>query len=928
MRYFLFALMFFACFTETFWSTTNTDYLEYADIKNTDTINFNWQVDGKSYQVYVDDSKLFQIEWKDSKLFYCYKIVWTWYTLKLGEIYFQYADKWAYACEDNKLRWFFKIGAGGRGQMEDLYWNHRSLKQEDELHDNTYHHAGKTRLEWIWFANWENTTNKQNVRNIFSKKLKVTSESSWWKIADGQDQANFNISLTYDWQIEQDSWGKKLKNVELDKLEFISNPTSDVLENWKKKTWYKYFWDKKTNSNWKISGKMTSLRGGNWVWALQIKLGSTNIVKTWNVTFLPPFETKFELKDKEIPWKTLIWYENQWKIKIENQSSNIENLNTNWIKTELNLGENANKFKIEKWKNLNIQSDWAPILLKYEAFYPSDELSISYKMQWDYSFRKDWKTYKIDWFDDSSNSQSMYKYWKIDKIQINNTTNLAKADWISSLDYKVKFLDKFGFPIDNMEFDLNTQDSECYFDLNQSSASCEKGYDFKKTENDWVWTVSIRSFVPTQNAFLKWTLKNIKYNWHYPTQSSEKSQTFDNLNFEEIVKTNFEEKILTANKDDSINIDFSKNTDEIIEEPKYIFRGQLTTEWVCDECKITQGEILSGSSWTKKFNIYIEWTHKLKALTYRWFVSYKIAGKNVILKKNKTYSPIIRISGWKLFVIWNISSNKAISWDFNYITTNLQPYMFQNQMKKYVIIWNRWRNKKKISNNNAVDLGNLSSKTTFYECENWKRINIFWNYAWEKEIIAIWCDVNIVWDITNTDKWNLKIFIYKNNNALNFLDSNWWESRWNIYISDIVKTIQSSLFTNGSIITYAWDLRWDNIFTSRNSLSFRKQLYINWKIFAKNTAWWGIVDIDWNYTLLWWKKFAREDLVFGYDADLAAQAFDMRFWRDSLLNAAWKYSTWNLSSLILNKYNCTWDKTLDESELCYSSIIVEDDNLR
>lgn len=144
------------------------EYYEYADIKNTDTINFNWEINNKTYQVYIDDSKLFQIDWKSWKKHYCYKIIWTWYTYKLWEVYFQYKGKWSYACEDNKLRWVFKIWAGWRGSMEDLNWSDWSVSVNWSSHNWSFHHDWKSRIAWVWFASWPNVTNKK-TQEIFSE---------------------------------------------------------------------------------------------------------------------------------------------------------------------------------------------------------------------------------------------------------------------------------------------------------------------------------------------------------------------------------------------------------------------------------------------------------------------------------------------------------------------------------------------------------------------------------------------------------------------------------------------------------------------------------------------------------------------------------------------------------------------------------------
>jgi len=131
----------------------DSDYLEYANIPWTDTIIFNWQANGNTYEVWVDTWELKYITWSDNKIHTCFPIVWTWYTNKLGEIYFQYDWKWAYICSDRKLRWFFKIWAWWRWKLE----NNNNLWKcfiDNKIIDWYFYHSdwglwtGKARLEW------------------------------------------------------------------------------------------------------------------------------------------------------------------------------------------------------------------------------------------------------------------------------------------------------------------------------------------------------------------------------------------------------------------------------------------------------------------------------------------------------------------------------------------------------------------------------------------------------------------------------------------------------------------------------------------------------------------------------------------------------------------------------------------------------------
>jgi len=60
-----------------------TDYLEYADIPDTDTINFNGEVNGVAYEVWIDTGHIEYITGADGKIHNCFPIVGTGYTNKL-----------------------------------------------------------------------------------------------------------------------------------------------------------------------------------------------------------------------------------------------------------------------------------------------------------------------------------------------------------------------------------------------------------------------------------------------------------------------------------------------------------------------------------------------------------------------------------------------------------------------------------------------------------------------------------------------------------------------------------------------------------------------------------------------------------------------------------------------------------------------------
>jgi len=83
------------------------------------------------------------------------------------------------------------------------------------------------------------------------------------------------------------------------------------------------------------------------------------------------------------------------------------------------------------------------------------------------------------------------------------------------------------------------------------------------------------------------------------------------------------------------------------------------------------------------------------------------------------------------------------------------------------------------------------------------------------------------------------------------------------------------------------------------------------------------LDNNWKITLPGGKKLLPDENIFWvFKGEYVSQAFDINFWRASLLNWS-NYDTWNISPLILNKYNCQGDKNIDPSP-CRTSIVIEE----
>lgn len=914
------------------WS--DNDYYEYAEIPNTDIIEFNANINSNIYKVYINTWTIEYITWSDNKLHNCFPIVWTWYTEKLWEIYFQYQDKGSYICSDNKLRWVFKIWAWWWWYMEDLENKPEIWKnyQDENDYNWSYYHSEDANanwtwqawLEWIGFANWNNVRTKLNIQKAFSD-INIQSIFNGWAIANWLNTWSLTIIVMH-------KNGKSMKNFKVDSIEFITWYNSDIKKNWNTIPWYKYNGPLITDSNWQIKWEAISYVWWSKNYWIKLKIQDNEIIKEWNVQFTYPFNLKFTIQENNTRNKKLIWEDNMWKIEVEDEK--VSNLSFSNISSIINLNWNENYFNIEDWNNIWINTDWNIKIKPNHAwwYYKNDELEISYNITWDYEYTIWSDVYYINWFNKNTNTEKIYKDGLVNYINISKSTaNISKADWKSILWYDLRFYDKDNYPINNLTFDFtNFQDPDNSFDLDSSTSWYEKWFfltwDNSSSNVNWTYRIWIISYKPVFNSYLSWYIENINYSWYYSFSNEGWNIIMNNIHFSNPVWISFEDKILNANENDDFTVSYNKSISNI-SHPSYNFTWYIS--W-CSDCSLETWKNITDNNFQEKtHNIYISWTTAPSAVVYTWYYSYDLSWsywkKTIKNYFKKEYSPIIYINKWNVNIVWIAASNSKILWWVDYISTSVEPYIMKNEIKKHVLSQTNGIKANILSDNENINVQDIAEKQNVYKCNNNEVINIWWNYDKDIEIILLWCEVNIKDNITSNN-WHLKIFSYNENNTYDLNQTNGWKNKSNIYIKDNVDTIQASLYTNWSIFTYKDNIdTW--VFTWRNQVGFKKQLYINWKVFSKNTIWWWEQDENLKFTVVGWKKIKNSNTVFWEQAYIAAQAYDINFWRTSILEDDKKtYSTWNISDIIYNKYKCTWNKDNDTSKLCSASLIIEENN--
>jgi len=914
----------------------NNNYLEYADIPWTDTITMNWNIDGNIYEVFVNTGNIDYITWSDWGLHNCFTLQWTWYTKKIWEIYFNYDWYNSYVCDDNKLRWVFKIWAGWRWHMEDLGNNPEKWKLFlDKTTDNNwnYYHnkdnnwsgTGQARLDNIWYSNWDTVRTMFNNQQAWSK-ISITSIINWANIiANWTDNWNIKICISYS--------GNKLINYSVDSIHFISGYNSDIILNWKYIPWFSYSWNLKTNNNGCITWYVTSLHGWNWLkYWIQIKKWN-NIFKTeWITSFKYPFSIIANLTWNEIPWKILMWYKNSISFSWE-KDNHIDNLEFKNIKSKINLWTNDSYFNIITWTNINI--DWNNYDIQINRnnnFFSWDFINVSYDISWSYIIWKNWKKYTIQNFElNNINPWKIYKEGKIKNILIVKETDSTTADGKNILWYKASFLNKKGNLINNLTFSWSIIDTNKYFNLNKKN-DFYRTWVFLKIDNssantNWIYKIWLVSYKPVSNVNLSWIISNINYNWYYNVSSNNQNIQFENINFTNISNFSFEQKTFTVNQDNNIKVNYNWSS---------ISNPAFSTTWTYingSGCSFVKWKVITWDLlWESTNTIRVDCTiEEPSAIIYTWYYNYDLTWdfwiKTVYNFYKKEYSPILFVGGSQIKVLWNVVSNKKIIGWIKYISTSINSNKFKNKIKQYVyknyIIWWNFN-----TSPTEIDLSTLTWNK-IYKCDSNEIITLIWNNTDKISLYFIWCWINIQSNI----QWNWKLNIFgfwkRWKEWFNLSDIDWWKKWWNIYIKSNVKTIEANIITDGSILTYtSWsNITSDSIFTWRiNNDNLKSQLLIKWKIYSKNTIWWWNKDLNNQYMFVWWKKVTATDNIFWKSSTLVSKSYDITFLKNNFVHTNWTYDTWNLSEYIYKKYHCTWNKSTDTDKFCYSTIVIEDWN--
>ena len=166
-------------------------------------------------------------------------------------------------------------------------------------------------------------------------------------------------------------------------------------------------------------------------------------------------------------------------------------------------------------------------------------------------------------------------------------------------------------------------------------------------------------------------------------------------------------------------------------------------------------------------------------------------------------------------------------------------------------------------------------------------INLSWEISWYETLIVKDWNVIINWDLNNSWK-KLWIIVLKDSYNINS-DYNW---KWNVYVNQNVSKINAVIYADGWFISSnsSWIPYLSDNITRTSEL--KKQLYMKWSLFTRNTIWWAILAW-WDYILPGWSKIAWVDANFD-----KAMIYDLNYirrWKQNCLESSpWvcKYNKW------------------------------------
>lgn len=179
------------------------------------------------------------------------------------------------------------------------------------------------------------------------------------------------------------------------------------------------------------------------------------------------------------------------------------------------------------------------------------------------------------------------------------------------------------------------------------------------------------------------------------------------------------------------------------------------------------------------------------------------------------------VDGDQVKIIWDIEKSELQKFIRKSVNDDIRNISFSNTQKR---------------GKSIVNLNNFSSSgwqkiwdTLYFLKEDWANVEISWRFSGIKNIVILWWNAYINWNITSSDKKSILSIIS--------IENKWrW---WNVYVNNKVTEIYSVIYADKSLLSTN---NWVVILSPKNNWTYdllKNQLYIYGSLFSNNTVWWS-----------------------------------------------------------------------------------------
>ncbi|MBS8122015.1 hypothetical protein [Candidatus Vampirococcus lugosii] len=891
-----------------------SNFFNFASIKDTDELNFEGEKEGIVYEVKVDKNNPKIIDGKDGGEHHCFPVIGTGYTNKIGEVYFQYGDKGTYTCGDGKYRGMAKLAAGGRIDFEHISDNYYVFSdQNDNRYNNPgdeglYYHTGQSYSNGLGMWQWELVKTDIQSRKIV---YDLIDENKSKLIFIGNAKANFSDKLNYK-IILRDNNGKLINSILINDHKLNEKNLVDKNDGTKVNGYKLSEINGKNGKNGKISG---IIAGQNNLGINIIYDKDTDKVLTGNINLEIP--GNIDLKLSGVGNKYI--GEN---IDAEFETTGISNFvgigNLNYESSQ------GISYNIINGDNVNSKYPFKIKLMPFGKKVDENGIYIYYKIDGKYDFGQylninsnSLETSKIKLDPDKQIKESIYY------LNPNCSNAKAKGD---KCNINIKMLNQYGYTVPNFDLgNIKIEDTGNFFDLDETdntNYTTGFNYDIFDTSTDEEGEIKIRigSYKPVRSAQLDINYDNISI-----------GTKIKGLNFQNIVSIGFQGinvgDGIMINEENEISLVYTGLINNVNLEDFDIVGDTVG----CFDCVFEEGEVFSGFGNSKiDGKIVISGTNLNKVEYYNGHYQYEIDGKKVKLIPNTSIDGNrLNIAG-KFFGIditgilnrgYNIEEILAFGNENQIGGSGISFSNYINKKRKEVI--RNLKGKKELNRNEIKEIRNVGNE--IYNCNgNEIIIDLISDVEGKNKLVFIDCKMIISSDIKIKNDGFLQIYSFSNDGTIKFNKTNGWNINGNIYIGNEVDTIQTNITTDGSILSIdnmngtISDIMQYNL----NDEKLKQQLYIKGNIISRNTYGGGIINTNEEVVLPGGRRIHQDNFLFNNAfAYKVSQRYDINFLRNSYVDENDNYNINKVSPIVKNRYNCTGDKS--DHGNCKKPVVIE-----